>query len=1460
MYNLIPNFIVDRFNKNELTGTFQTATMFIDISGFTQMTRELMSHGKEGAEVLNDILNNVFKPVINAVYENGGDITSFEGDAFTAVFRSPVSRKPGKSPGFGESGLHCAAKKIISLFKKRGHQKTKFGTFDLSVKIGLSCGDVEWGIVGSDDHKTWYFKGMAIDDAVRAEKLCARNQISIVGDRTFSLSSPASRKPGKSPGFGESGLHYKFFPESVVDFTGKGEFRDVACAFISFKNLSSPGELDKFAVNILDKAYEHGGYFEGLNFGDKGGNCLVIFGAPTAYENNVERAADFVNAVRNDYSDIRAGVTFGTVFAGLKGSKRRAIYGVIGEVVNMSARLMMKADWGKVLLDKSVYNRIKSVYKIKANRPISLKGFRGFTSCYTLLERQKGRVAFFEGDLVGRKKELNRLSRFLRPIRNRKFGGIVTVYGEPGIGKSRLLYEFTENQNLRTLTLQCDSILKESLNPFTYLFNHYFDQSDANSPDERKSCFMARYKALIEQVERLSDERARSAGEELKRVEPLIGSLVGIFWEGSIYEQIDPKDRPLAIRFAVKEFFKAFSLIEPVALLIEDIQWLDDESQALFAILTRKIEDYSIVILASSRFNDDGSKPVLKVDKEISKKELILAELPSEDLNRLIATQLGGDADVDLSKYIHSRTEGNPFYAEQICLYLKENDMISSPAEGERFKLSKQQVDIPTSINAIMIARIDRLSGELKETVQVASVLGREFEVQVLGELLKLLHQTETGTRSIYRDRNIKSLITGAEKERIWAALSELRYIFSHALLREAAYEMQLKAQIRTLHRIAGDTIVKLFPDDKSKLADIAWHYEKGEEWEKAAEYLQKAANYAKERFDNQAALKLYDHLLSLRKYHPEVVSPQTACNAMIDKGEVLQLIGNWAESERLYIQTLESSENLHDTTIIIKSLSALGSIYHLQNNNDRALEFFNRTLSITSELGDRKEIANSLGKIAAIFENRGDYDGAFEYYQRALLICEKLGDKKGISTIIGNMGIVIDNRGDWDGAIKNYQRALSICEEFGNRQGVSTALINLGGLFGRRGDFDRAMECFQKSLSISEELGDKQGILIVIGNMGVVFNMRGDIARALECHQRSISIAEEMGARSDLAYALFRTGGVFYTLGDYEKALGLFRRALTISEELGDKSLTSSVLSDIGFLLRKMSDLDGSLECFQQALSIAEELEHKQQIAIAIGNMGAALFDRGDYAQAIKCLNRQLSIHEEMGEKRGVSNAVCRMGVVHETRGDFEKAMKCYQRSISIAEELEDKYCNLTALGNMGNIFFELKDYENAKEHCGQAINLCREIQAKYELSHYLSAMSQTNLELKCYSIASDQCCEALKLAQELKNTEFIFQAQILSHKISFFNTEDNAARIAAIDSLNTMLEQSTEDEQCAEIHFELTSMHHILNHLDKAEQHRLEAIRLYKILYEKIPKYLFKKRLEGLLGGGGPKGRDII
>ncbi len=284
---------------------------------------------------------------------------------------------------------------IKDLFKHNGLQKTRFGNFQLYVKLGLSFGNIEWGIVGDDKHKSYYFRGDAIDGCAHSEHHCDKMDIVLDKDILEKLSDkdiehePIKDKYSKLTSIKSEDVKHNitkqesisedvlslFLPEEVINFTGTGELRDIVSVFISFKSVSTYDELDGMVAKVLSEIYTLGGYLKGLDFGDKGGTMLTVFGSPVSFENNVERALNFILTVKSNYRrKIRAGITFGTVYAGIVGSSRRCSYDVLGDTVNMSARLMMEARWGKLWLSKEVADKAKASFQLDLVGDVTFKG------------------------------------------------------------------------------------------------------------------------------------------------------------------------------------------------------------------------------------------------------------------------------------------------------------------------------------------------------------------------------------------------------------------------------------------------------------------------------------------------------------------------------------------------------------------------------------------------------------------------------------------------------------------------------------------------------------------------------------------------------------------------------------------------------------------------------------------------------------------------------------------------------------------------------------------------------------------------------------------------------------------------------------------------------------------------------------------------------------------------------
>lgn len=1241
MKNLIPGFIAEKYLLNEQQGSFTAATMFLDISGFTPMTERLMGEGKEGAEVMNGILNSIFGPVIDVVYDNCGFISTFAGDAFTAIFPDSNDDAPMLAID--------SAKKINEIFSKIRLQKTRFGNFELSVKLGLSYGNVDWGIAGSELHKTFFFRGEAVDACAQSEHRCKNMEI-VLDKRLLNVSGKDrvhvenleigyyqlisikyikpqievfEIKPNKS-------VLAAFLPEAVVNYNQKGEFRNIISIFISFKEPDTSEKLSVFVSYLLDRVYEYGGYCEGIDFGDKGGNTHIMFGVPCSYEDLTERACSFICAIINHYGDdIRAGITSGIVFSGIKGSARRCIYGVLGDLVNLSARFMMKADWGSVWIDKTLQDRACKKYSINDLGCKEFKGKSNPIAVFELLEKKKTLVKkFFVGEMVGREKEYKSLQSYCGPINEGKFGGVVYVYGQAGIGKSRLIYEVTEDMKPKAevFTLQTDGILKQSMNPFRYMLNNYFELYRAKNDEERKTIFEENYKAMLDKLSKVQDKRMDAILIELKRIKSIIGGLMGIFSKGSLYDTLSPRGRRENTIFAIKDFFKAHCLIQPLIILLEDFHWIDSDSAESIRTLTRNIDDFPIIIIATSRINDDGTKPFLALDKEIFKSEINIEYLPDGAIGPFIEDRIGGKPDARLISFIKSKSLGNPFYIEQFCLYLKENKLLG--ISGGFYRLKQMNVEIPTGINSIIIARIDRLAHELKETVQLASVLGKEVDVNVLFELIRVFRES-------IEFKTLKEIMLECEREQIWTNFSEMEYIFKHALLRDAVYEMQLRERLRFLHKIVAEIIETLHPDNREKYSEIAYHYDKAENFDKAILYFEKSGDYLRTNYSNEDAIKQYDRLLELL-----VDSEKEKITAVIkNKALILSLIGKWDDAIELLESGINIAKNVEGSTIgELKCL--LGWIFQNRGNIEKAMQCFEESEILANKTFDKKLYYDVLRNIGLIHEFSGSYDKAMDYYGKCKRFYHELGIKTYYAILLGQIGTIHSKKGEYEKAMDYFEEQKQIYLESGNKKGYSDVLGQIGVIFSAKGDYDAAMECYIEDRQICFEIGDKRSYSTAMINIGLTHWEKGEYNKAMECYEEAEQILLELGNKRGISIVMVNMGLIYDDKGEYGKAMEFYEKSKQISLELGDRMVYTAVMGNIATAYRETGEFDKAMENYEEAISTGRELDIKYYLCSDLSNKAKLLFDMGRTDEARPINDEALKIAREIGRKDTIFNA----------------------------------------------------------------------------------------------------------------------------------------------------------------------------------------------------------------------------
>ena len=1311
MRNFIPDFIQKQYLSGSNHDCITAYTMFIDLSGFTPLTETLMKKGTEGAEQLSISLNNIFAPMVSHVYQKGGFIPYFAGDAFTAVF-------PEEQKDFHAEDLLQTARQIRKLFSEGGLNKTEFGDFEIGIKIGLSHGEVEWGIVG-DKYKTFYFRGDAIDDCAESEHR-AKGQ-DIVLDHKL-LQKFVGRRPDVEPiqtGYYrlikdhneleditgeyvkvpiEKKVVKQFLPSEIIAFNGLGEFRTVVSVFISFTGVDNHEHFNEFSTIVLNEINNFSGYFKEVDFGDKGGVIVSFFGAPVSFENNNERALEFVSAIRENLQDLeassnlkfRAGITTGLAYTGIVGGEERCQYAVVGNRVNLAARLMMNATWGEVQVDSDI--RKQRSFKFDNKGDISYKGIEGRIPTFVLKGRNIEDRIVFDGLMIGRSQELKHLIDFASPLIEGQFVGIIYVYGEAGIGKSRLTYELKQSLkdkgNIEWITCQADQILQKPFNPFIYFLKNEFEQSSENSPAVNLSIFEKNFKWLLDDSAQLEGPEGKLIHRELIRTRSILAALIGLNLEDSIWLQLDAKGRYQNTLQALANLFKAKARLAPLVIELEDGHWYDNNSKEFLEDFVRQISNFPILLLVTSRYTDDGAKPVLIEEETLGKYQvqvnhLDLNILSKESLLEFAEVKMDGKIHKELYELLQRTTNGNPFYLEQILEYFVESNLLE--LKEDYWHIKDKSIKVSSSINAILMARVDRLSTLVKETVKAAAVIGREFEIPVLSEVMK--GHEDFIRRNGNSNVVLKEQVRTAEQGQIWQAMNELRYIFKHSLLREAVYSMQLGTHLRRLHHLIAEAIEKIYEKNiEERYVDLAFHYGQAAVKGKTKEYLFRAANYARRNFQNRQALDFYSKLLDNLGEDDAVAE---RIDVMLKKGKVLKLIGQWDLCEEVFDEAKSMALESGDKLLIGRTHNSLGHMLMLKGNYEMADHCLEKASSLFEEIDDSLGISKVNGNLGNLYFRQGKYEKAKLFFRRSIAV----SDAKGLRTdpqIVSNLGLTHMNQGDYDEGINCQLVALKDSERANDKPGMAILNTNLGIVYFEKGEYDSALDCYEKGLEFSEELGNKLLTSIAIGCIGSVYQRKGDYETAMQHFVRDLELCEELGDKQGMAIAIGLIGELRSVEGDFDVAIEYLKRNLELCQELGYQKGIAKAVNTLGDIYAFRGEYEVSINYYNQAIEISRQINNKLVLGFSLAEKGMTLMLKGDYKEAHEMHLEALEIAESLGNPDLIFEALILSARVAYFAGNASVARKTLEDMLADTKdpkEMADIHYELYKFSPAGNI-----------------------------------------------------------------------------------------------------------------------------------------------------------------------------
>jgi class 3 adenylate cyclase/tetratricopeptide (TPR) repeat protein len=1267
MRRLVSPFILDQVAAGPDGGGFDAATLFVDVSGFSRMTSDLLSHGPRGAEVGAQAMRALFAPLVEAVYAQRGFITGFAGDSFTAVF--PAAHSLADSDGPPDCLLHAlAAAGAMARHVGSGWAcETPWGRFEMGVKIGLAAGPLQWGIIryGRGEHPhghphrhpqgqphgraAFYFRGPAIDACAAADahtlpgelvlhpsctrQLACAVQVMPLTDGfarvigvNFALPTP---QPPDLPTVDRSALA-AFLPDAIIDQTEVGEFREAVNVFVNLQGDPSDRQLRDFVAVVSDLQAEYGGQFNRIDFGDKGCNLLMFWGAPVSHEDDVSRALGFLLDLRDRARiPLRVGVTSGLSHAGFVGSELHAEFTCYGQGLNLAARLMTSAPWGDILLDAAVQRRAATRFVLEFAGNQRFKGFAEAQAVYRLVDRRRAVEMAEGGTMVGRQSELDALANFVEPVREGRFAGMFVVQGDAGMGKSRLVSEFLASRaadaaagsRLRVFTARAESTSRQPFGPFRYWLRNHFARNPRAPDADNKRMFEARLDALASTVSDPALER------ELERVRSVLGALVDLHWDGSLYARLDPRGRYENTLDALSALLRAECRHRPAVLVLEDVHWLDDGSVQALHRLWRDVQGGGaassgagcpLAVLATARPN---SEPLFGAG--LDHRTVALEPLSRTELWALATHVLRGQPAPDLIDLVIARSAGNPFFAERVLTFLRDDDkLLFVDNRWSVHTAALAAAPLPSDVKLLFVAHLDRLGQGAKEVVHAASVLGREFDTAVLTELM----------RDSAVEPAVERALEAARAAGLWNALGTTRHAFRHILLRDAAYDMQIQARRAQLHQRAAASIETVWASDLAPHAsEIAHHHETAFQLgveasrQPAAAWLTRAGTQAATTFASAAAADLFTRALALT---PEE-DLAGRFHLLLEREGAFDLQGHrTAQAEDVAALEALADRLGHPAQ---RAEAALRRTYLSgdQANFARALAASNQALAWAREAGLVPLQAAALRTAGASLRVQGRFDEALDHFERAIAVAKsaKLAYQEGAAwTAWSSLSV---RRGNWKAAVAALERVVRTFEDLGHPVRVAHALSELGMALLAAGRLTEAQARFEQALAVTREVGDRAGEVPPLYTQPLVLIALGEYRRADDVAAEAIERADALSNAYMRTRGWMARGRVALLSGDRDAAERFVTQA-GHAADAGYPDLRSWVLAHRAALALDTGRDSEALSLAGQAVEIAHRLDDRDDLEVALIYRSLAHEALGQFDDAEagfrECIDRELA------------------------------------------------------------------------------------------------------------------------------------------------------------------------------------------------------------------------------------------
>jgi class 3 adenylate cyclase/tetratricopeptide (TPR) repeat protein len=932
----------------------------------------------------------------------------------------------------------------------------------------------------------------------------------------------------------------------------EGERRTVTMLFCDVKGSTAMAEsLDpEHWAEIMNGAFERliapVYRYEGTLARLMGDAIFAFFGAPIAHEDDPQRAvwagldivagiAAYREQVRVEHAldlDVRVGINTGPVMVGQVGSDLRLEYTAMGDAVNVAARMEQTAEPGTVQITAETHWLVEPLFDVEARGEIEVKGKADPVAAYRVVGRkaEPGPTRGMRGSpLIGRDRELEELRNAVEDTQAGK-GRIVSLIGEAGMGKSRLIEEVRAEWTRRRPidpsrpgsrihriweTWQCVSY--DATRPYAQyrrMLAHIAGIDDTDPPDVVRT----KLAATIEPgAEAWLEPHMRVWRSLFGVTEPREEALEGEAFRNSIMQLV-----PAATR--------AFGADEPRLLVFEDLHWCDEASMEVLIETAKLVDDLPCLFLFAYRPDREAPswrlKQWLETEYPHRSTELALAPLSDDESGRLIEALVPNE-NSSVRAQILQRTDGNPLFMEEVAAALLERH---------------DDLAIPTTLQALFTARLDALDERPRHTLQLASVIGRSFSEPVL--------------RAVSGDEDLSTSLRTLERLGLIgenARTPEREYAFRHSLTQDATYSTILLRRRRELHRRVGEVFEELYANRIEEFAPLlAQHFREAGDDERTLRYETSAADAASRLYAHaeaathftaaiDAARRLGRHEEALEHLYP-------------NRGRTLELWGHIEEAVANYEEMEKLARANGALASALAADMALTTLYATPTpvfDGVKGRELFERTSALARELGDRLAESKALWNLMILnVYGNGDSAEAIDAGERSLAIARELDAREQIAFTLNDLWRPYASLGELRTARARLEEARPLWGVLGNLPMLCENLSSTSALVGLVGEVADALALCDESYAIASEIGNAWGQSYSLMNAYHIDADRGDLGRAMGKMLECIELSERAGFVVPQAVTRGDLGALYANLGEVERGMALADEGLKVARE----------------------------------------------------------------------------------------------------------------------------------------------------------------------------------------------------------------------------------------------------------------------------------------------------------------------